>query len=399
MRYYIITGEKSGDMHAGKLLQALHNLDNEVVCSGIGGEYMQRAGAQLILHYKQLNFIGVNIVKLFRTLRVHLEWCKKDIWRFHPDAIILVDYGGFNLRIAKFAKTHKLKVFYYIPPKVWAWGTQRINSLKAYVDWIYVILPFENAFYHKHNFPHVTYVGHPSLEDIAQHKLNFNSLPFDTFPSTPYIALLPGSRPQEISKILPTMLAIVPKLPRFEFVVAAVSELPAGLYQQAKDMPKVKIIYDQAYPILSHASMAIVASGTATLEAAFLQIPQLVVYKTDWLTYWFAKLCLKIKNISLVNILAGKEIVQELIQYQFTSQHLLHGVENLIYNNDIREQQIKNYNDIIQGFGNQNASICTANGIYNHIREEVLKKPTTTRRTLLGYLGFVTDKMDQSMMG
>ena len=378
MRYYLIAGEKSGDVHAGKLMQALQTCDQEVVARGIGGAQMQRAGVQLLVHYKQLACIGFNIVKIFTILCKHLPFCKQDILTFKPDAVILVDYAGFNLRIANFAKAHRLNVFYYIPPKVWAWNTKRINELRAHVDWIYTILPFEQAFYQKHNVTNVTYVGHPSLEDIAAYQQTMPTHSLAAATPTTRIALLPGSRPQEIKKILPTMLAIVSKLPTCQFLVSAISELPAALYQQATETPGVTVLYDQPYHILSQASVAVVASGTATLEAACLQVPQIVVYKTDPFTYWIAKHLLKVKHISLVNILAGKTIVPELIQHIFTPKQLLSTLEAMLQNPDVVAQQRSNYQNIIPMLGNSTPSLSTAKHIYNHIQAIVQKENTST---------------------
>ena len=379
MRYYLIAGEKSGDMHAGKLLQALQTCDQQVIARGIGGAHMQRAGVELIAHYQQLTLIGFNLLKLFHIFRSFLAVCKKDILAFQPDAVILVDYAGFNLRIAKFAKAHQLKVFYYIPPKVWAWHSQRMHALKAYVDWIYTILPFEKDFYQKHGVHHITYVGHPSVEDIEAYQKNVSAPSLDNVtPHTIRIALLPGSRPQEIKKILPTMLAIVSKLPTYQFLVSAISELPAALYQQAQETPGVTLLYDQPYHILSQASVAVVASGTATLETACLQIPQVVVYKTDPCTYWIAKHLLKVKHISLVNILAGKAIVPELIQHAFTPKQLLSTLEAILQHPDVVAQQRSNYQNIIPTLGNSNASLSTAKHIYNHIQAIVPKENNST---------------------
>ncbi len=371
MRYYLIAGEKSGDVHAGKLMQALQTCDQTVVARGIGGGHMQRAGVQLLVHYKQLTFMGFNITKLFKTLRTYLTHCKQDILIFQPDAVILVDYAGFNFRIAKFAKAHHLKVFYYIPPKVWAWHTQRINTLKAYVDWIYTILPFEKAFYQKHNVTNVTYVGHPSLEDIATYQQTIPMPRLDDAVSTASIALLPGSRPQEVKKILPTMLAIVNKLPTCQFVVGAVSELPVDLYQAAKDTPGVEVVYDRTYHILSHASVAVVASGTATLEAACLKVPQIVVYKTDPLTYWIAKHVLKVKYIAIVNILADKAIVPELIQHAYTAKQLLHTLEHILQHPDTREKQLSHYAHILNTLDKYNTSMRTAKHIVNYLQQRI----------------------------
>lgn len=352
MRYYIIAGEKSGDMHGGKFLQALRQLDKQAICRGWGGNHMEQAGAELVVHYSELAVMGLNIGRSLRKLMRYLQYCKKDMLQFKPDAIILIDYAGFNLRIAKFAKSQGLKVFYYIPPKIWAWNSKRVYQLKTYVDWIYTIFPFEKDFYAQYNCHNVTYVGNPSVEEVAlyhqQHILD---------PATkPIIALLPGSRAQEIKRILPIMLSLVPQLPGYQFIVAAVSELSQELYQSAIETPGVQIIYDQTYAILSRATAAIVTSGTATLETALFKVPQVVVYKTDWLTYRLAKWLIKLPYISLVNILAGKEVVRELIQDQLTTTNLLHTLNEVIHPTTWRNQQLAGYEVISNKLGKSHAA-------------------------------------------
>ncbi len=368
MRYYIIAGEKSGDIHGGILIQALRQLDKQAICRGWGGDYMEQAGAELVVHYRELAIMGLNMVGSLGKLMRYLQHCKKDILLFQPDAVILIDYAGFNLRIAKFTKTQHIKTFYYIPPKVWAWNSRRAHQLKAYVDWIYTIFPFEKDFYVKYNCHNVTYVGNPSVEEVAlYHQQHVVSKPATA--TKPIIALLPGSRPQEIRRILPTMLALIPHLPDYQFVVAAVSELRQELYQIAIETVGVQVIYDQTYDILSRASTAIVASGTATLETALFKVPQVVVYQTDRLTYFIAKHLVKLRYISLVNILAGKEVVRELIQHQLTTKNLLKAMEEIIYNTDFRQEQLGNYAAIRDSLGEQKASIYTAQSIVKHLLE------------------------------
>jgi lipid-A-disaccharide synthase len=366
MRYYIIAGEKSGDMHGGRLIQALRQVDKQAIYRGWGGSQMEQAGAELVVHYRELAVMGFNIAKSLFKFIEYLKYCKKDILQFKPDAVILIDYAGFNLRIAKFAKSQGLKVLYYIPPKVWAWNSRRVHQLKDYVDWIYAIFPFEKDFYAQYNCHHVTYVGNPSVEEVAlYHQQHVAPKPA----TKRMIGLLPGSRPQEIRRLLPTMLTLIPHLPDYQFVVAAVSELPQELYQLAIDTPGVQVIYDQTYAILSRASAAIVASGTATLETALFQVPQVVVYQTDRFTYFIAKYLVKLRYISLVNILAGKEVVRELIQHQLTTKNLLKTMEEIIYNTAFRQEQLESYEAIIDSLGEQKASISTAQSIVKHLLE------------------------------
>lgn len=368
MRYYLIAGEKSGDMHGGRLIQALRELDKQAVCRGWGGGCMEQAGAEVVVPYSKLAAMGLPIAQVFGKLIRYIQYCKRDLLQFKPDAVILIDYAGFNLRMAKFAKLQGFKVFYYIPPKVWAWNPSRIHQLKAYVDWIYTIFPFEKEFYAKNDCHHVTYVGNASLEEVMLYCQQDALPPFHTG-SQPMIALLPGSRPQEVKRILPIMLSVVPRLPHYQFTVAAVSELPRELYQSATRTPRVQVIYDQTYAILSQASAAIVTSGTATLEAALLNVPQVVVYQTDRLTYLIAKHLVKLSYISLVNILAEKEIARELIQHQLTTDNLLGAIEEVIHDTAFRQQQIASYQTIRAKLGENKASIYTAQSIVKYVLE------------------------------
>jgi lipid-A-disaccharide synthase len=362
MRYYIIAGEKSGDMHGSRLIQALRKLDKQASFRGWGGNYMKLAGAKLVVHYQEMAIMGLNIFRSLRKLVEYLQYCKKDILQFKPDAVILIDYGGFNLRIAKFAKLQGLKVFYYIPPKVWAWNSSRVQQLQAYTDHIFTIFPFEKDFYAKYNCQHVTYVGNPSVEEVALYQEQDARPSLDTV-SQPIIALLPGSRAQEVTRMLPMMLAVVRSLQGYPFIVAAVSELPQELYQSAIETPGVQLVYDQPYAILSCAHAVIVTSGTATLEAALLKVPQVVVYQTDHLTYFIAKHLVKLPYISLVNILAGKEVVRELIQHQLTTKNLLKAMEEILHNTSFRQTQLADYQTISDKLGYKKASNHTAQSI------------------------------------
>lgn len=366
MRYYIITGEKSGDIHGSKLIQGLRKLDKQAICRGWGGSHMEQAGAELVAHYSKLAVMGLNIVKKLFKLIGYLQYCKKDILQFKPDAVILIDYGGFNLRIAKFAKLQGLRVFYYIPPKVWAWKAQRIYQLKAYVDWIYTIFPFEKEFYAKHDCHHVTYVGNPSIEEVTLYQQQHIVSPPHTA-IKPMIALLPGSRLQEVKRMLPIMLSIVPQLLEYQFIVAAVSGLPPEVYQSASKTPGVKVLYDQPYDILSCASAAIVTSGTATLETALFRVPQVVVYQTDRFTYLLAKRLVKLRYISLVNILANKEVVRELIQQQLTKKNLLEATTEILHYPGLKQKQLVDYEAISLQLGAQQASMQTAASIFQYL--------------------------------
>mgnify|MGYP002378378502 CR=1 FL=1 len=360
MRYYIIAGEKSGDIYGGRLVKALRQLDSQAAFRGCGGNHMQQAGVDIVVHYRELAVMGVGFIHSFIKLYKYFKNCKKDIEQFQPDAIILIDYAGFNLRIAKFAKEKHIKTFYYISPKLWAWNTKRIRKIKAYVDQMFTIFPFEKDFYKQHNYHTAEYVGNPLIEEAKYYNKNCNFLEGNRLDNRPIIALLPGSRIQEITKLLPVMLALVPALPEYQFIIAGISELPVELYMPAKQLQNITIIYDQIQDILTHASVAVVTSGTATLETAYFNVPQVVVYKTDPLTYSLAKWLVKIQYISLVNILAEKEVVRELIQGKLTPINLLNAVSEVIINTEFKQKQLISYQAIRNLLGENKASINTA---------------------------------------
>ncbi len=315
MKYYIIAGERSGDLHGGNLVKSLHRYDHHAELRGFGGEEMKLAGVKLSVHYRELAFMGfislaTSIFKIFKFI----SFCKKDILEFQPDAIILIDYGGFNLQIAKFAKQKGFTVFYYIPPKVWAWYQKRALQLKANVDRMFVILPFEKDFYKKYNWE-VDYVGNPVLDAIKAFKPN------QEFISThgicvdkKLVALLPGSRKIELKLIVPLMAEIADANQEVQFIVAAVSNLSDSLYHALKGKSNVKFVEGETYDLLNHADAAIVTSGTATLETALFKVPQVVVYKTNMIEYFIASSLVQVKFISLVNLIAGKEVIREMIQ-------------------------------------------------------------------------------------
>jgi lipid-A-disaccharide synthase len=299
-------------MHAANLVNELKNIDNNSVVRAWGGNRLISEGVSLAKNIKDTAFMGLwNVLKNLRAIKSNLDFCKRDILDFKPDALILVDYPGFNLKIAEFAKKNGIKVFYYISPKVWAWNKSRISRIKKFVDHLLVIFPFEVEFYKKHRLE-VTYVGNPLLDEIQKkdYILSFKS-------SKPIIALLPGSRKQEIEAILPLMLTVVENYPNHQFVVGATNTFSKEYYQSFIKGKNVGLVFDQTYGLLSNAKAAVVTSGTASLETALFKVPQVVCYKTNWLTYILAKNLIKIKYLSLVNILMNKLVVKELIQADF----------------------------------------------------------------------------------
>lgn len=323
MKYYIIAGERSGDLHGGNLVRSLHKVDQHAELRGFGGDEMQQAGVQLSVHYRELAFMGfISLAtSLFKIFKFY-SFCKKDILEFKPDAVILIDYGGFNMKVAKFAKSHGITVFYYIPPKVWAWYQNRAWQLKANVDRVFVILPFEKDFYTKYDIE-VDYVGNPVMDAIKSFQadpdfISKNGISKDK----KLVALLPGSRKLELKRIVPLMAEIANINKDVQFMVASVSNLPADLYRDLKGKLNVRFVEGETYDLLSHADAAIVTSGTATLEAALFKVPQVVVYKTSGLEYAIASSLVKVPYISLVNLIAGKGIIRELIQNSATKEIL-----------------------------------------------------------------------------
>ncbi|MCG8340687.1 MAG: lipid-A-disaccharide synthase [Cytophagales bacterium] len=365
MRYYIIAGEKSGDIHGGNLIQALKKEDPQADIRCWGGECMEKAGGKLVVHYCNLAFMGfvLNLRKIFK----YFHRCKKDLLAYQPDVLILIDYGGFNMWMARFAKQHHIKTFYYISPKVWAWNQSRAYKVKAYVDRMFTILPFEKDFYKKYDYE-VDFVGNPLVDEVNRHTINPNFLVENKLEGKPVIALLPGSRLQEVKKILPVMLSIVPTFQDYHFAVAAVKNLPAELYKAAERTPGVQVIYEQTYDLLAHAYAAVVTSGTATLETALFEVPQVVGYITGKINYLLSRLFIKLNYVSLVNIVAGKEVVKELLQHDFNTNDLTEELKQLTENVASRSLQIKNYQKIKQMIGNDHASEKTAKLMVKYLK-------------------------------
>ncbi|UZR94006.1 lipid-A-disaccharide synthase [Chondrinema litorale] len=334
MKYYLIAGEKSGDLHASNLIKSLKKRDANAEFRGWGGDEMEAAGLTLVKHYKETAFMGFLEVFLnLHKISGFIKSCKKDITSWKPDVIILVDYAGFNLRIAKFAKTAGFKVYYYISPKLWAWGQKRALKIKKYVDRMFAIMHFEKAFYAKFDYHHVDYVGNPVLDAVSNFSPAPNFLIDHKLENKRIIAILPGSRKQEVINILHKTISLKKAFPEHQFVIAGVSQLPKELYSIAKEN-EIPVLFDQTYDLLSHAEAAIVTSGTATLETAMFYVPEVVVYQTSTITYNIAKIIIKVKYISLVNLLADKEVVKELIQNDFNEENLIKELTKVIENKD-----------------------------------------------------------------
>jgi len=309
LKYFIIAGETSGDLHGSKVVKELQQLDKHAVFKGVGGNYLQQEGVSLIFGLERLSFMGfVEVVKNIFTIIRNFRAVKKEIKIFEPDIVLLIDYPGFNLRMAKWCKQNGIKVAYYISPTIWAWHESRVHTIKKYVDVMLCILPFEKAFYLKHHYTKAYYVGHPLMDEILVSNREKNEIKS----TRNSIALLPGSRNQEINKLLPILFRVCSNFPNEHFLISAISPLKD---RYLNPLPtNAQLVFDNTYAVLEQSKAAVVCSGTATLETALFRVPQVVVYKTSWINYFIGKLLIKVKFISLPNLIAEKKIIQELIQ-------------------------------------------------------------------------------------
>jgi lipid-A-disaccharide synthase len=368
MKYYIIAGEASGDLHASNLMRELKALDSSAEFRFWGGDLMARQGGTMVKHYRDTAYMGVwEVVTNLKSIFRNLEDCKEDVLRYHPDVVILVDYPGFNLRIARFSHEQGLKVFYYISPKIWAWNKGRVNRIRKWVDKMFTILPFETDFYAKYNVP-VAYSGNPLLDAIDTRE--YKDEPRSAFierhdlPDKPIVAVLPGSRFQEIDRIMPDMMKMVRKFPDHQFIVAGAPSFGAVDYQQyVPGENTVKVIFDETYALLQQARAAMVTSGTATLEAALLDCPQVVCYKmwggavTDFMA---KKVIIQVPFISLVNLIMNREVVTELFQNDMTKENLIRELRNLLCDEGVRNKMLSDYNELHQVMGGPGSSKKTA---------------------------------------
>lgn len=360
MKYYVIAGEASGDLHGSNLIKEMQLLDKAAAFRCWGGDKMEAAGAVLVKHYRDLAFMGfVEVLKNFKTILRNLEFCRQDILAYKPDALILIDYPGFNLRIAKWAKQQGLKVIYYISPQVWAWKEGRVKAIKRDVDKMLVILPFEKAFYKKWDLD-VEYVGHP-LVNVIDGFAPAEKL----FPGQNVIALLPGSRQQEILKKLPIMLEASNKFPQYHFVIAKAPGIDDSFYNELlSHYSNVSYVVNKTYQLLSESKAALVTSGTATLETALFGVPEVVCYKGSNISYQIAKRLIKIKYICLVNLIMDKEVVKELIQDELTVENITKELEVILHNPEKQQQLKKDYTALKELLGKGgNASANAANSI------------------------------------
>ena len=372
MKYYILAGEPSGDLHASNLMKELLRIDNTIQFQFWGGDLMEQVAKQKPRkHIKDLAFMGfVEVLKNIRTIFRNIKFCKQDILRFKPDVLVLVDYPGFNLRIADWAKQQGIRVIYYISPTIWAWKENRVEIVKRSIEKMFVILPFEVAVYKKHNYD-ADYVGHPLLDAIEQEKSKLPTKEDFTLENKlgdkPIIAVLPGSRKQEIERMLSIMLNVVGDFQEYQFVIAGTTNLPKEAYSNAIQMG-IKVVFNQTYALMQHAHAGIIKSGTSTLESALFRLPQVVCYKGGAVSYSIARLVVgnRVKYISLPNLILDRPVVKELIQSELTASNLKNELKSILAGKK-REEMLGNYDELIQLLGNSGASKKVAQLMYNHL--------------------------------
>ncbi|MCB0452059.1 MAG: lipid-A-disaccharide synthase [Aequorivita sp.] len=370
MKYYLIAGEASGDLHGANLMKALKKEDAEADFRFWGGDLMKAVGGTEVKHYRDLAFMGfAEVVMNLGTILKNIKFCKKDIETFNPDVIIFIDYPGFNLRIAKWARQKKFRTHYYISPQIWAWKEGRIKEIKRDVDEMYVILPFEKDFYEKkHSFP-VHFVGHP-LIDAIYNRTQVDPKTFkkeNGLDERPIVALLPGSRKQEIKKMLEIMISVAKDFKEYQFVIAGAPSQEKSFYESFLSAKNVHFVANKTYDLLSISEAAMVTSGTATLETALFKVPQVVCYKGSRISYEIAKRVIKLDYISLVNLILNKTVVTELIQTQFNTKRLKEELTNILdpYK---RATMFLDYYDLEKALGGRGASENTAKLIYSAVK-------------------------------
>ena len=363
MKYYVISGEASGDLHASNLIKGLRRLDADAEVRGWGGDLMREAGCDIVRHYKDTAIMGfLTVLKNLDKIKTNIEECHRDILEWKPDVVILVDYGGFNLRVAEFIKEAGIRVFYYISPKIWAWNTGRVKKIKRLVDRMFVIFPFEVDFYARYDYP-VQYAGNPLVDAI--HDRPFKEETFDEFVKAnglsgkPIVALVAGSRSQELKHVLPKMLTMVKHFPDHEFVIAGAPSMSDADYAPYLRDMNVKIVYGQTYRLVKQARAALVTSGTATLETAILRTPQVVCYSGEGgaFSYFLFKTFVKVKYISLVNLIAGREVVTELLMQKLNEKNVLRELSAILPEGEKRNQMLAGYDDVNDKLGDAGASV------------------------------------------
>ncbi len=369
MKYYLIAGEASGDLHASNLIKAIKRSDPDAVFRAFGGDLMEQAGAELYLHYREVALMGiVEVVTKLPTIRKHKNECRLDILRWKPDVLILIDYSGFNLPMARFAHKNNITVIYYISPKLWAWAQWRVNSVRRFVKKMFVILPFEVDFYKQHDVL-VEYYGNPVLDSVTEYE-NKIALIRDSRNYTkgkPIVALLAGSRKQEISALLPEMLSVVHKFPGYHFIIAGAPSIPPEYYKEFIKDNQVDIVYNDTYNLLKQSVAAIVTSGTATLETALFMVPEVVVYKTNPVTLFLGRFLVKVKYFSLVNLILDKVAVKELLQKDLSAD-ITEELNRILNDIEYREKMLSDFRMLREMLGQPGVADRVATRIYQIIK-------------------------------
>ncbi len=374
MKYFIIAGEPSGDLHGSTLVRNLIRVDPAAEISCWGGDLMRQAGGRLLKHYRETAFMGAwEVLKNIRRVRANFTDCRRQIAEMRPDVVILIDYPGFNLRIARYVKQLGIRVYYYISPKFWAWREGRVKQVKKYVDRLYIIFPFEKEFFRCHGYG-VTFLGNPLVDHVETwrgaapgRKAIAASMGLD---QRPVIALLAGSRRQEVAKILPAMVSVAAGFPDYQFVVAGMDHLPAELYEGITGSLPVRVINGRTYDLLSVAEAALVTSGTATLEAALFDVPQVVCYRTSAVTYHLAKKFIKVRFLSLVNLITDREVVRELVQNDLNQAQLHSELQDILVTGYRHEIIKRDYRELREILGGSGASERVAEDMLRNLQEK-----------------------------
>ncbi|MEA3503942.1 MAG: lipid-A-disaccharide synthase [Bacteroidota bacterium] len=371
MKYYIISGEASGDLHGSNLVKEIKKLDAEADFRGWGGELLSDQGVDVVKHYRDLAFMGFyEVLVNIKTILKNFKFCKSDIMEYNPDAVILVDYPGFNLRMAEFAHKKGFKVFYYIAPQAWAWKKSRVHKIKKCVDKLFTLLPFEESFFRKYGID-AKYVGHPILDHL---KISYSDKEKEKFftdnnlEQHPVIALLPGSRKQEINTMLPIMLQMLPMYKDYQFVIGGAPAQELEIYQKHIKQANVKVLFNQGQQLMKYADAALITSGTATLEAALLRLPQVICYKGNKISIAIAKKIVNIKYIGLANLIMDRPVIKELIQDDMTLENMHRELDLLLYDKQRREKLFKDYKELKYLLGGKGASVVTAEGIVGFLK-------------------------------
>ena len=369
MKYFIIAGEASGDLHASNLMKGLKQTDNEAQFMFFGGDLMLQQGGTLVKHYKEMAFMGfVEVLQNLRQIAKNLRLCKKSIDEFNPDVVILVDYPGFNLRIAKFAKLAGYKVVYYIAPKVWAWKESRVKQLKNFVDKLIIIFPFEEEYFRLKGI-NAAYLGNPLVDTLNSEHTENDFIKKNNLQQKPIISLLAGSRKQEIKFNLPVMLSLVDKMPQYQFVIAGAPSLNMADYEPYLGKSRVNVVFNQTQSLLRNSTVSVVTSGTATLEAALLNTPEVVCYRGSTLSMLIAWMVIRIKYISLVNLIMDREVVKELIQFKLNPNSLFSEVSCLLPGKQSRNEMIDQFAALRTKLGEEGTSNRVANFIVEFITQ------------------------------